>query len=166
MLSYTLVALSWTVAFTSAHPPYPTTPPLPPHCELEGKIYRPGQRIPTSDRCELCTCEDTGYSVDVSCIYADYLTPMCYNPVYNGENACQKYTCPVRNCRTPSGHVLIGHESTYFQDDGFCSCPPQSHDLPGDQWKPVNGMALCFPPTTTPTTTVPTTTTASRHLVG
>ena len=70
----------------------------------------------------------------------------------------------VRNCKTPSGHVLIDSETRYFDDDGYCACPPQSFNLPGAPWVPANGMADCTPATTTPPPT--TTTTTTEHLVG
>ena len=65
----------------------------------------------------------------------------------------------VRNCKTPSGHVLIDTETRYFDDDGYCACPPQSFNLVFTPWVPANGMADCIPPPTTPPpTTLPPTT--------
>ncbi|XP_041376179.1 cysteine-rich motor neuron 1 protein-like [Gigantopelta aegis] len=167
MLSYILFALTWTcglgvpitppISSNTSQPLSPnTTPPLPPNCERDGVIYMIGEDVPYPGLCDRCRCTD-GY---ILCWYIGEPTPMCYNPVYRGENACPKHTCPENNCRTPHGHVIVGSESKYFQDDGYCQCPERR--FLQRQWKPENGEAICFGPIIPPPTTItppPTTTT-------
>lgn len=60
-------------------------------CEVDGTIYKDGDRLPTEDNCVFCKCAPHEPQ-QVSCMVSDCAYPLCVDPTYGPDGCC--LICP------------------------------------------------------------------------